>query len=184
MLNKKNTPTKLGILINEQREKIGISQRELARRANMDCAEVSRIESGKRIKPNILYLKGIAETLNLSLMKLMSLAGYSDADIIWGKHLSDNRSQKDYQDMMRQHQRAFADIAENMEQRRMNAFACKGVIADLIDKIELAKIEHKEIPNDVILEDLKELLTMIQPNLQKFDKSMYLKYDHALFDNK
>ena len=66
----------------------------------------------------------------------------------------------------------------------MNAFACKGVIADLIDKIELAKIENKEIPNDVILEDLKELLKMIQPNLQKFDKSMYLKYDRTLFDNK
>ena len=184
MLKKKTTPTELGILISEKREKIGISQRELARQANMDCAEVSRIESGKRIKPNILYLKGIAETLNLSLVKLMTLAGYNDIEINWGKDISDKRSRRDYQDVMKQHQKAFVDIAENMEQRRMNAFACKGVIADLIDKIELAKIENKEIPNDVILEDLKELLTMIQPNLQKFDKSMYIKYDRAVLDNK
>ena len=184
MLKKKTTPTELGILINKEREKLGISQRELARRANMDCAEVSRIESGKRIKPNILYLKGIAETLNLSLVKLMTLAGYSDSDINWGRNLSDKRSRRDYQDVLKQHQKAFVDIGENMEQRRMNAFACKGVIADLIDKIEHAKIENKEISNDVILDDLKELLIMIQPNLQKFDKSMYLKYDHALFDNK
>ena len=77
---KKNT-TELGKTISEAREKLGISQRELSRKANMDCAEVSRIEAGKRLKPNILYLKGIAETLGLSLVKLMKLAGYDDVDI-------------------------------------------------------------------------------------------------------
>ena len=61
--------TELGKVIAEAREKVGISQRELSRRANMDCAEVSRIEAGKRQKPNVLFLKGIAETLNLSLVK-------------------------------------------------------------------------------------------------------------------
>ena len=43
---KKNT-TELGKTISEAREKLGISQRELARKSNMDCAEVSRIEAGK-----------------------------------------------------------------------------------------------------------------------------------------
>ena len=52
-MKKKNT--KLGELISNARKNIGISQRELARRANMDCAEVSRIEAGKRLKPNVLY---------------------------------------------------------------------------------------------------------------------------------
>lgn len=83
-MTKKNT-TELGKYISEAREKVGISQRELARRSNMDCAEVSRIESGKRKKPNILYLKGISETLGLSLVKLMKLAGYNDVEINWGK---------------------------------------------------------------------------------------------------
>ena len=50
---KKNI-TELGKVISEARQKLGISQRELARQSNMDCAEVSRIESGKRIKPNVL----------------------------------------------------------------------------------------------------------------------------------
>lgn len=31
----------------------------------MDCAKVSRIEAGKSQKPNVLFLKGIDETLNL-----------------------------------------------------------------------------------------------------------------------
>ena len=42
----KKTTTELGKTITTAREKIGISQRELARQANMDCAEVSRIEAG------------------------------------------------------------------------------------------------------------------------------------------
>lgn len=55
-MKKKNT--KLGKLISNARQNVGISQKELACRANMDCAEVSRIEAGKRLKPNVLYLKG------------------------------------------------------------------------------------------------------------------------------
>ena len=48
---------------------------------NIDCDEVSRIEAGKRLKPNVLYLKGIADTLNLSMVDLMELAGYNGVDI-------------------------------------------------------------------------------------------------------
>ena len=53
----KKQTTELGKIITEAREKKGISQRELSRQANMDCAEVSCIEAGKRLKPNVLYLK-------------------------------------------------------------------------------------------------------------------------------
>ena len=93
---KKHT-TELGKVISEAREKLGISQRELARQAKMDCAEVSRIEAGKRLKPNVLYLKGIADTLGLSLVDLMKYAGYADTDINWGKDLTSKRSITDYQ---------------------------------------------------------------------------------------
>ena len=40
---RKNNTTELGELIKNKREKLGISQRALAREVNMDCAEVSRI---------------------------------------------------------------------------------------------------------------------------------------------
>ena len=64
----------LGKTISEAREKVGISQRKLAKLANMDSAEVSRIEAGKRQKPNVLYLKGIAEALNGTDYKSLSRA--------------------------------------------------------------------------------------------------------------
>ncbi len=166
----KKATTELGKVISQTREKLGISQRELARQANMDCAEISRIEAGKRLKPNVLYLKGIAETLGLSLVKLMELAGYNDIDINWGKDLTKKRSTNDYQEQIKSYEQFYFDILEELEKRRKNDFAIKGGIADLIDKLELAKLENKEVSNDEILDRLKELIPMIRPNLEKFDK--------------
>ena len=132
---KKNT-TELGKTISEAREKLGISQRELARKANMDCAEVSRIEAGKRLKPNVLYLKGIAETLGLSLVKLMELAGYNDIDINWGQDLINKRSTTDYQKQIKSYEQFYFEVLEELETTRKTDFAIKGGIADLIDKLE------------------------------------------------
>lgn len=171
----------LSTIIKEAREKIGISQRELARQANMDCAEVSRIEAGKRLKPNILYLKGIAEALNLSMVDLMKAAGYDDIDINWGKDLTNKRSTADYQKQIESYEKFYFASLDEFEQRRKVDFAVKGCIADLIDKLELAKIEKKEISNDEILDRLKEVIPMIRPNLEKFDKSKYPSFDSALF---
>lgn len=171
---KKNT-TELGKYISEAREKVGISQRELARRSNMDCAEVSRIESGKRKKPNILYLKGISETLGLSLVKLMKLAGYNDVEINWGKDFSDRRSTADYQAQIKSYEKFYFDVLDDIEQSRKNDFACKGIITDLI-----GKIENKGLSNDEILESLNEILITIKPNLEKFDKTKYPKFDRGV----
>lgn len=177
----KKATTELGKVISQTREKLGISQRELARQANMDCAEISRIEAGKRLKPNVLYLKGIAETLGLSLVKLMELAGYNDIDINWGKDLTEKRSTNDYQEQIKSYEQFYFNVLEELEKRRKNDFAIKGGIADLIDKLELAKLENKEVSNDEILDRLKELIPMIRPNLEKFDKEKYPKFDKGVF---
>lgn len=176
---KKNT-TEVGIIIANARKEKGISQRELARLSNMDCAEVSRIEAGKRLKPNVLYLKGIANALDLSLLDLMKKAGYSDIEMNFGRDLTDKRSNKDYENYIEDYERFYFDILEEIENRRKNAFACKGIIAELIDKIELSKIEKKEISIDYIYDNLKDLLSMIRPNLEKVDKSIYPKHDPAM----
>ena len=177
----KKTTTELGKVIAEAREKVGISQRELSRRANMDCAEVSRIEAGKRQKPNVLYLKGIAETLNLSMVDLMKLTGYNDIEINWGQDFTDRRATKDYQNQIQEFRNFYFDVLGYIDDRRKVDFSIKGGIADLIDKLELAKISNKEISNDEILERLKELIPMIRPNLEKFDKSKYPAFDKGVF---
>ena len=177
----KKPTTELGKVIAEAREKVGISQRELSRRANMDCAEVSRIEAGKRLKPNVLYLKGIADTLNLSMVDLMKLAGYNDIEINWGQDFTDRRSTADYQKQIKSYEKFYFDVLQDIEDRRKVDFSIKGGIADLIDKLELAKISNKEISNDEVLERLKEIIVLIKPNLEKFDKSKYPLFDKGVF---
>lgn len=177
----KKPTTELGKVIAEAREKVGISQRELSRRANMDCAEVSRIEAGKRQKPNVLYLKGIADTLNLSMVDLMKLAGYNDIEINWGQDFTDRRSPADYQRQIKEYDKFYFDVLEDIDDRRKVDFSVKGGIADLIDKLELAKISNKEISNDEVLERLKEIIVLIKPNLEKFDKSKYPSFDNGVF---
>lgn len=177
----KKPTTELGKVIAEAREKIGISQRELSRRANMDCAEVSRIEAGKRQKPNVLYLKGIADTLNLSMVDLMKLAGYNDIEINWGQDFTDRRSPADYQRQIKEYDKFYFDVLEDIDDRRKVDFSVKGGIADLIDKLELAKISNKEISNDEVLDRLKEIIVLIKPNLEKFDKSKYPSFDNGVF---
>ena len=86
-----------------------------------------------------------------------------------------------YQKQIKSYEQFYFDFLEELENRRKTDFAIKGGIADLIDKLELAKIENKEIPNDIILERLKELIPMIRPNLEKFDKSKYPLYDKGVF---
>ena len=139
----KKTTTELGKVIAEAREKAQISQRELSRRANMDCAEVSRIEAGKRLKPNVLYLKGIADTLNLSMVDLMKLAGYNDIEINWGQDFTDRRSTADYQKQIKSYEKFYFDVLQDIEDRRKVDFSIKGGIADLIDKLELAYLIKK-----------------------------------------
>lgn len=177
----KKPTTELGKVIAEAREKVGISQRELSRRANMDCAEVSRIEAGKRQKPNVLYLKGIADTLNLSMVDLMKLAGYNDIEINWGQDFTDRRSPADYQRQIKEYDKFYFDVLEDIDDRRKVDFSVKGGIADLIDKLELAKISNKEISNDEVLDRLKEIIVLIKPNLEKFDKSKYPSFDNGGF---
>lgn len=177
----KKPTTELGKVIAKAREKVGISQRELSRRANMDCAEISRIEAGKRQKPNVLYLKGIADTLNLSMVDLMKLAGYDDIEINWGQDLTDRRSHADYQRQIKEYNKFYFDVLEDIDNRRKVDFSVKGGIADLIDKLELAKISNKEISNDEVLDRLKEIIDLIKPNLEKFDKSKYSSFDSGVF---
>ncbi|NLV90466.1 MAG: helix-turn-helix transcriptional regulator, partial [Tenericutes bacterium] len=88
----KGSKNALAEVITNARSKKGISMRELARLSGMDHAEISRIEKGTRLKPNILFLRRLAENLDLSLVDLLKTAGYSEIDISWGSGREDNKS--------------------------------------------------------------------------------------------
>lgn len=70
---------KFSDIIKDGREKLGISQRELARRINIDNSYISRIEKGQE-KPSINFILKISKELNLDSIQLI-LMNYSQEEI-------------------------------------------------------------------------------------------------------
>lgn len=171
-----NENKNIGLIIKEAREEKGLSQRKLAKLANMDCAEVSRIEAGKRQKPNVLFLKGIANALNLSLVDLMKLSGYNDIEINFGSNLTDKRSYVDYEKYIADYQRFYFEVLHEIEIRRDRDLFVKRMIEDVTENINQFSLEE-------ITEKLKSLSSFLTPNLDKIDNSILPKYDKALNSN-
>lgn len=65
------------------RKKLGISQRELARRISVSNNTIARLESGERKRTNSLTLKKISYVLNIDYIEVLKQAGFTDEDIIW-----------------------------------------------------------------------------------------------------
>ena len=61
----------LSNLIEEKRKKVGISQRELARRINIDNAYISKIEKGEIKKPSINILYKICTELKINFLQTL-----------------------------------------------------------------------------------------------------------------
>ena len=68
----------LGSYLIQVRNERGYSQRDLAEKSGVSPAEISRVESGKRLKPSPTVLRALSETLVISYPYLMQLAGYME----------------------------------------------------------------------------------------------------------
>ena len=66
----------LGEFLIQARKDRGFSQRDLAARCGISPAEVSRVESGVRLKPAPAVLRAMADALVVSYSRLMQLADY------------------------------------------------------------------------------------------------------------
>lgn len=144
----------LAEVITNARIKKGLSMRELARLSDMDHAEISRIEKGTRLKPNILFLRRLAMNLELSLVDLLTTAGYSEIDIMWGSDKEDSRTQDDLKKEILELQKVNNSVEESLRISKNETRKVKSDIEQLIMKLE---IEKDKVSNDYILEILNKL---------------------------
>ena len=68
----------LAKIIIESREKEKLSQRELARRIDIDNAYISRIEKGEIKKPSIIILMKLSKELKINFINLLFMTYTSD----------------------------------------------------------------------------------------------------------
>jgi len=69
-------------VIKYYRKKRGLSKRQLALKAGLSAAEITRIESGLRTNPSVPILYTLAETLNIRSVELLAAAGWKKFDYI------------------------------------------------------------------------------------------------------
>lgn len=85
MIKKDKTDKNLAELIKSARKEKGLSARKLASLLNISHTEINNIESGIRIKPSIIVLKGIEQYLDIPFSESAKLAGYSKETIKYGE---------------------------------------------------------------------------------------------------
>lgn len=72
--------SKLGDFLRTKRKELGLSLREVEKACGISNAYLSMIESGKRTEPHPNILKKLATFYNLSISKIMEVAGYLNQD--------------------------------------------------------------------------------------------------------
>lgn len=85
MLKKDKSEETLAELIRNARKEKGLSARKLANLLNLSHTEINNIESGYRVKPSLIVLKGIEQYLGIPFSKTAKLAGYSKETIKYGE---------------------------------------------------------------------------------------------------
>lgn len=71
----------LAKLVKEAREKLNLSQRELAEKSNVDYSYIAKIENGTRKKPSLDILYNLSKNLGISFFNLVESASYSKKEI-------------------------------------------------------------------------------------------------------
>ena len=85
MLKKNNSELSLGELIKSARKEKGLSARKLANLLDISHTEINNMESGIRMKPSIIVLKGLEQYLDIPFKESAKLAGYSKETIEYGE---------------------------------------------------------------------------------------------------
>ena len=161
MIKKDKTDKNLAELIKTARKEKNLSARKLASLLNISHTEINNIESGIRIKPSIIVLKGIEQYLDIPFSESAKLAGYSKETIKYGeeeiivsyemydKKINELKEELKYAEFIIDQKRHIAmDIEEYFKSIREYLDSQKDIDKDLLDKsnaIEkfISEIERK-----------------------------------------
>ncbi len=166
--------TQLGVFIKKGRINLGISQRELSRRSMVDIAEISRIESGLRKKPNVLTLVKIAFILEINSVTLMKLAGYTNEEIDMYNNYSFTRLSIENNDpLIKNNKSLIKENIKTLKKEKIKLIVYKHILA-ILNKDEFLNSDHynnlnrekQEIAKEIYDDYKNELLDSIN----KIDK--------------
>lgn len=165
----------LKILIESARVEKGISQRELAKQTGISRSTLNDLINGKIKKVDIDDLRKIAETLDMSLQKLLKVAGYDEMSFYFSKNkLKDryyDKSSKDLKELLEQYKESETNLLTFDAKKRDIARKVGFKLFDANEKLKWIRDGKEGFTLDQVIEELTETLKEIDPIMNKYDYS-------------
>ena len=166
----------LKLLIEDARIKKGISQRELAKLTGISRSTLNDLINGKIKKVDIDDLRKIAETLDMSLQKLLKTAGYDEMSLYFNKNqLKDryyDKSSKDLKELVEQYKKSEIDLLDFDSQKRRKISDARQKLFYTMEHLKIMQNNKDSLYTiDKAIEDIKYAFEELEFAEHKYDYS-------------
>ena len=162
-------------LIETAREIKGISQRELAKITGISRSTLNDLINGKIKKVDIDDLRKIAEVLDMSLQKLLKVAGYDGMSLYFQANKNRDKyidkSSKDLKNLIEQYQKSETDLLQFDSKKRDKAREVGFIIFEVTEHLKLLKEGKSEYTLQQAVEQLNKSQDLLNPIMDKYDYS-------------
>lgn len=158
-------------LIESAREAKGVSQRELAKLTGISRSTLNDLINGKIKKVDIDDLRKIAETLDMSLQKLLKVAGYDEMLFYFSKDKCADKSTKDLKDLIEQYKESETELLQFDFNKREKARETGFIIFEVTEHLKLLKDGKSEYTLEQAVEKLNKAQKLLNPIMDKYDYS-------------
>ena len=143
-------------IIESARISKGVSQRELAKLSGISRSTLNDIINGKIKKVDVDSLKKIAETLDLSLTKLLEVAGYNEFLDFLSSDKYKNKSTNDLKEIIEKYKTSELDLLDFDAQKRKKVRKARQQLFNTVEHLKIMK-ENKDslYTIDIAIEDIK-----------------------------
>lgn len=162
-------------LIESARESKGISQRELAKLTGISRSTLNDLINGKIKKVDIDDLRKIAEVLDMSLQKLLKVAGYDEMSLYFQAHKSKDKyidkSSKDLKELIEQYKNSETELLQFDSKKRDKAREAGFIIFEVAEHLKLLKDGKSKYTLEKAIEELTKANDLLNPIMDKYDYS-------------
>ena len=157
-------------IIESARISKGISQRELAKLSGISRSTLNDIINGKIKKVDVDSLKKIAETLDLSLTKLLKVAGYDEFLDFLSLDKYKNKSTKDLKEMIEKYKKSELDLLDFDAQKRKKVRNARQKLFYTMEHLEIMQKNKESLYTvDKAIEDIKIAFDELETVEEKYD---------------
>ena len=157
-------------LIESARVEKGISQRELAKLTGISRSTLNDLINGKIKKVDIDDLRKIAETLDMSLQKLLKVAGYDEMLFYFNKDKYANKSSKDLKEMIKTYEESQRELLEFDTEKRKKVSDARQKLFYIIEHLQIMKDNKDSLYTiDKAIEDIKYAFEELEFAEHKYD---------------